>query len=139
MDLSSTIKIKTSKLKSNKQWKNNKKLVATTVSSRWMTMCSQDETTTNKEQEDDWVMGKGGGRQSLKHIDGDVLMCMRNEGKDDELKSEKTEKREVKAEAENDFDTLTVTYQTQMKNGLKSKEKEKSSSNRAKTWKRRRK
>ena len=57
-----------------------------------MTMCGQDETTKHKEQEDEWVKGKSGGKQSLKHIDGDVPMCTRNEGKDDELKSKKTEK-----------------------------------------------
>ena len=55
-------------------------------------MCTQDETTTHKEQEDGWVKGNGGGRQGLKHIDGDVPMCMRNKGKDVELKSQKTEK-----------------------------------------------
>ena len=55
---------------------------------------------------------EGGGRQSLKHIDGDVPMCMRNRGKYDEVKPKKTEKkREVKVEADNDFVTLTVTYQ----------------------------
>ena len=50
----------------------DKKLVATTVSSRYvgirrrregMTMCSQDKTKTHKEQGDEWVKGKGGGRQ----------------------------------------------------------------------------
>ena len=43
-------------------------------------------------------------------IDGDVPMCTSNKDKDDELKSKKTEKRMVKAEADNDFVTLTVTY-----------------------------
>ena len=57
-------------------------------------MCSQDETTTHKEQEVERVKGKGRSRQSLKHIDGDVPMCTRNKGKDDELKSKKTEKSE---------------------------------------------
>ena len=66
-------------------------LVATTMSSRYVgirrrmegvTMCSQDETTTHKEQEEEWVKGKGGGRQSLKHMDGDVSMCMRNKVKE---------------------------------------------------------
>ena len=37
-----------------------------------MTTRSQGETKTRKEQEDERVKGKGGGRQSLKHIDGDV-------------------------------------------------------------------
>ena len=33
------------------------------------------------------MRGTGGGRQSLKHIHGDVPMCMRNEDKDVEMKS----------------------------------------------------
>ena len=40
-------------------------------------MCSQDESKTRNEQENEGVKGKGGGRQSLKHIDGDVPMCMK--------------------------------------------------------------
>ena len=55
-------------------------------------MSSQDGTTIRKEQEDECVKGKGGGRQSLKHIDGDVPVCVRNKGNDDELKLKKTEK-----------------------------------------------
>ena len=57
-----------------------------------MTLCSQDETTTHKDQEDEWVKGKGGGRQSLKHIDGDVPMCMRNRDEEHGLESKQKEK-----------------------------------------------
>ena len=102
MDLSSTTNIKTLKPKSKQQWKMvDKKLVATTVSSRivgirrrmeGMTTCSQDETKTHKEQEDEKVTGKGGSRQSLKHIDGDVPMWMYNKSKDVQLKSKKIER-----------------------------------------------
>ena len=74
------------------QWMT-KKLLATTVSSRAvgirgrleaMTMRSLEEAKTCKEQENKSVRGrgKGGSRQSLKHIDGDVPMCMRNKDKD---------------------------------------------------------
>ena len=55
-------------------------------------MCSHDETTTRKEQEDERVKGKGGSRQSLKHIDGDVPTCMRNIDEENELKSKENEK-----------------------------------------------
>ena len=43
-----------------------------------MTLCSQGEATAHNKQEDGRVKGKGGGRQSLKHIDG----CMRYKDKD---------------------------------------------------------
>ena len=33
------------------------------------------------EQENERVKGKGGSRQSLKHIDGDVPLCMRKKDK----------------------------------------------------------
>ena len=78
-----------------------KKLVATTASSRYegirrrmegMTLCSQDETPTHKDQEDEWVKGKGEGRPSLKHIDGDVPMCMRNKDEEHGLESKQKEK-----------------------------------------------
>ena len=78
-----------------------KNLVATTVSSRivgvrrgmeGITACCQDETKTHNEQEDGRVKGKGGGRQSFKHIDGDFPMCMKNENKDVELKLKKIER-----------------------------------------------
>ena len=61
---------------------DDKNLVTTTVNSRTvgrLTTCGQNETKTHNEQEDERVKGKGGSRQSLKHIDGDVPMCMRNE------------------------------------------------------------
>ena len=86
MDLSRTTNIKTLKPKAKQQYKMvDWKLVATTVSSRivgirrrmeGMTMCSHDETKTHNEQNDERVKGRGGGRQSLKNIDGDVPMCV---------------------------------------------------------------
>ena len=51
-----------------------------------MTLCSQDETTTHKDQEDEWVKG------SLKHIDGDVPVCMRNKDEEHGLESKQKEK-----------------------------------------------
>ena len=77
-----------------------KKLVATTVSSRTvgirrrmegMTMCSQEESKTCNEQENGSVKGKGGFRQNLQHIDGDVPLCMRNKDNDVDLKTKKIE------------------------------------------------
>ena len=41
-------------------------------------------------QENERMKGKGGGRQSLKYVDGDVPLCMRRN--DDENKSTKKEK-----------------------------------------------
>ena len=38
------------------------------------------------------MKGKVEADRVSKHIDGDVPMCMRNKGKDDELKSNKAEK-----------------------------------------------
>ena len=70
---------------------DDKKIVATTVSSRpveirrqmeGMTMRSQEEPKTCKEQENESVRRRCGSRQSVKHIDGDVPMCMRNESKE---------------------------------------------------------
>ena len=55
-------------------------------------MRSQEESKTCKEQEVERVRGRGGGRQSLKHIDGDVPMCMRNKDKDVEMKSKEIER-----------------------------------------------
>ena len=80
---------------------DDKKLVATTVSSRaagirrrmnGMTMRTQKKLKTCKEQENESVRGRGGGRQGLKHIDGDVPMCMRNEDKDAGMKSKEIER-----------------------------------------------
>ena len=78
-----------------------KKLVATTVGSRavgirrrmeGMTMRSQEESKTCKQHANTRVRGRGGGRQSLKHIDGDVPMCMRDKDKDVEMKSKEIER-----------------------------------------------
>ena len=62
-----------------------KKLVATTVSSREVgllkrreegkTMSSRVYTETHKDQRDDKRKGNGGGRQKLKHVDGDFPPC----------------------------------------------------------------
>ena len=41
-----------------------------------MTTRSQEEPQSCKEQENESVMGRGGSRQNLKHIDVDVPMCM---------------------------------------------------------------
>ena len=66
------------------------KLVATTVSSRFMeikrrsegmTVSSHEEETVCEGQEHETMKVKGGGRQRLKHVDGDLPLCMRkNEG-----------------------------------------------------------
>ena len=70
-----------------------KKLIATTVSSRnveikrrneRMTLSSHEETKIYKDQEDEKVNGKGGGRPKFKHVDGDVPLSMRS--KEDERK-----------------------------------------------------
>ena len=63
-------------------------------------MCSQGDATTRKDQEDERMKVKGGSRQSLKHIGGDVPLCTRKKEKDDELKSNESEKStEQKAKA----------------------------------------
>ena len=77
-----------------------KKLVATTVSSREMgmkrreegnNMSSQKDTETHKDQRDDKRTGNGGGRQKLKHIDGDFPWCMRRKSEDNEAKVRENE------------------------------------------------
>ena len=52
-------------------------------------MRSRVYTETHKDQRDDKRKGNGGGRQKLKHVDGDFPCCMR-------LKSEDNEKSERK-------------------------------------------
>ena len=52
-----------------------------------MTMSSQEVPKKCKEQENENVRRRGGRRQSLKHIDGDVPMCMRSKDKDVGMKS----------------------------------------------------
>ena len=47
---------------------------------------------TCKEQENESVRGTGGCRQSVKHMDGDVLLCMRNKDKDVGVKSKESER-----------------------------------------------
>ena len=72
----------------------DKKFVATNVSvrllgikrrSEGMAMSSHEETSLWNGQEDGMMKGEGGGRQRLKHVVGDVPMCMRN--KDEEWES----------------------------------------------------
>ena len=99
---------------------DNKKLVATTVSIRaagiirrmeGTTMRSQEEPKTCTEPENESVRETGGSTQGLRHIDGDVPMCMRNEDKDAGMNSKEIEKeREEKVEADIDIVTLKVTY-----------------------------
>ena len=48
-------------------------------------------TKTHNEQEGERVKERGGGRQSLKHVDGDVPVCMCNKDEDVGMKSKKTE------------------------------------------------
>ena len=80
---------------------DDKKHVATTVSSREVgirrrmeviTMRSQKETKACREQENESARGKGGSRQSLKHTDGDGPMCMRNKDKDVGMQSKEIER-----------------------------------------------
>ena len=76
------------------------------------------------------MKGEGGGRQSLKHIDGDVPKCMRNKGEDDEMKSKKTENARGGGRQRFrhfDGDVPMCMRNIDEENGLKSKEKEKSS------------
>ena len=47
-----------------------------------MAMSSHEETAFWNDQEDGMIKGNGGGKQRLKHVDGDVPLCMRN--KDEE-------------------------------------------------------
>ena len=65
----------------------DRKLVAATVSSRIVgikcrsertTVSSHEEATVCKDKEDESLKGEGGGRQRLKHLDGDVPPCMRS-------------------------------------------------------------
>ena len=58
------------------------RLVGVKRRSEGMTMGSLEETTSWNDQEDGMMKGKCGGRQRLKHVDGDVPLCMRN--KDEE-------------------------------------------------------
>ena len=78
----------------------DKKLVATTVSSREVglkrrregrTMSSQEYTETHNGQRDDKGTGNGGGRQKLKHADGDFPWCMRRKSEDNEAKTGENE------------------------------------------------
>ena len=78
-----------------------KKLVATTVSSgivgikrlnEMRTMSSHEEATLCKDQEDERMKGKGGGRQRFQHVDGDVPLCMRHIDEECDSKLEKKEK-----------------------------------------------
>ena len=51
-----------------------------------MTMSSHGETMLCKDQEDELMKGNGGGRQRLKHVDGDVPLCVRNKDKEEKSK-----------------------------------------------------
>ena len=77
-----------------------------------------------------------GGRQSLKHIDGDVPMCMRNKDKDVALKSKKIERSRGEGGGRHRYrhvegDVMNV-YAKESRGKWTSKENEKSSINRAK-------
>ena len=72
-----------------------KKIVATTVSSREVGQRRRDEgkttssricTETQRNQRNDQSGSEGGGRQQLKHADGDFPLCMRRESGDNETK-----------------------------------------------------
>ena len=65
------------------KWLAKKKLVATTVSSRGVWIKRRSEGTTVSGHEEETVCAdqklrklKGGCRQSLKHVDGDVAVCI---------------------------------------------------------------
>ena len=45
-----------------------------------------------KTKKNERMKGKGGGRQRLKHVDGDVPLCMRNKDEDENSKLIKIEK-----------------------------------------------
>ena len=79
----------------------DQKLVATIVSSRIVgirhrnemkTTSSHERATLCKNQEDERMKGKGGGRQRLKHVDGDVPLCMRSKDEGRESKPKQMEK-----------------------------------------------
>ena len=97
-----------------------KKIVTTTVSSREVgqrrrnkgkTTSSHICTETQRNLRNDKNWSEGGGRQKLKHADGDFPLCMRRESGDSEKKWVKTKirKEEEEEEVDSNFETLTVT------------------------------
>ena len=53
------------------------------------TMSSQEYTATHKDQKHDKETGNGGGRQKLKHVDGDFPWGMRGKSENNEAKTRK--------------------------------------------------
>ena len=50
-------------------------------------MSSQEYTETHKDQWDDKATGNSGGRQKLKHLDGDFPWCKKRKSEDNEAKT----------------------------------------------------
>ena len=69
---------------------SGKELVATTVSSREVGIKRREEGK-HKGQRDETRTGNGGGRQQLKHVDGDFPWCMRRKSEDNEAKTRENE------------------------------------------------
>ena len=123
---------------------DDKKLVATTVSSReagirrrteGMTTRSQKEIKACKEQENVNVRRRGGGSQGLKHIDGDVPLCIRNNNKDAGMKSKDIERARGEGGGRHHYRHVENDVPLCMRKKVdeheaKSKENEKSSSSR---------
>ena len=62
--------------------------------SEGMTVSSHEEETVCEDQEHERTKGRGGGKQRLKHVDGDVPLCMTKN--DDECETEMKNKEKVK-------------------------------------------
>ena len=93
-------------------------------------MSSHEEETVCEDQYHKRMRGKGGDRQRLKHIDGDVSACMRKH-EEWEIEIEKTKRRwKEKVEAYKYFDTLTEAFHCAC-------EAKKMQENRNKGWRRR--
>ena len=95
-----------------------------------LTTCGQNETKTHNEQEDERVKGKGESRQSFKHIDGDIPMCMRGKDRYVELKPKKIERTSGAGGGRHRYRHVESNVPTCMRrkieqNEVKSKENEK--------------
>ena len=65
------------------------------------------ETQTNQRNDQGW--SEGGGRQKLKHADGNFPICMRRESDDKEKRMSKNEDPKGRAGGSSDFVMLMVT------------------------------
>ena len=89
------------------------------------------------DQEDERTKGKGGGRQRLKHVDGDVPLCMQNNDEERESELKKIEKVKGKGGGRQGFryfngDVPLCMRSKEDERESKSKVKEKGTSSKAK-------